>query len=288
VIWTDPNTNESFIVDMATGNSYPMDRSRAVRAQGSQSSKAHYPPVAKRCTISAPSYRLSAEGATADHSTPDWIQRALQENTVYTTTQRPIRQERLDRPAAGSSSGWPPTHSEAHAFQSITLSQLDPTRDLGSDALRDARVINQVDDKFIACVLTCNPSNMEALPRSQTSGQGQGKKLVLIDQHAADERVRVEQLLMGPCRDFLEGHSSSIRYLDPPKPILLAAKEAERLRASEEIQEALARWSFTFHSLDEETPLDEYQDHTQMLVQTIPSVIADKVRGYSGIPPMTC
>ena len=68
--------------------------------------------------------------------------------------------------------------------------------------------------------------------------------LVLVDQHAASERVRVESFLKTLCHNFLNfesnGSQSAGRVeqdLEPPRAILLSRREASMLRGSQEVVE---------------------------------------------------
>jgi DNA mismatch repair protein MLH3 len=77
VVWTDPQTGQSYIVDMATGNSYPMDRSRAVRTQQGINAE---PAAQRRRTLGAVPTRhtVGAERPRPKHEdAPEWIRKAL-------------------------------------------------------------------------------------------------------------------------------------------------------------------------------------------------------------------
>lgn len=102
--------------------------------------------------------------------------------------------------------------------------------------------MGQVDCKFIACML-------------------EGSTLILIDQHAADERVRVERFLKELCLAFLDyDHEESSPVtepasdtveLDPPVPVLLTHREAAQIVKSKETKKVFERWGVEFVGLDQ-------------------------------------
>lgn len=141
-------------------------------------------------------------------------------------------------------------------------------------------VINQLDRKFILCAV-------DEIKRSDDSRQESDnpeprRMLILVDQHAASERVRVEGFLRTLCHSFLdfEGNGSQNPdrvELDPPRAILLSRKEASILRSTQSI---LGRWCFRLSwpeskSCDQSIDQDEYE---QFLVQSVPRVVSEKVR----------
>lgn len=149
----------------------------------------------------------------------------------------------------------------------------DTSRRITRTDLASAQVISQVDNKFIACLIR-SPSDRD---RSQDN-------LILIDQHAADERVRVERFLEDLCAGYLEGHAEN-RKLVPDKLILVTERETKLLRRKD-IQEAFFAWGFTF-TLPPETvsqvhafTKDEGESYVQVGVQTVPDIVGDKVRYF--------
>jgi DNA mismatch repair protein MLH3 len=149
---------------------------------------------------------------------------------------------------------------------------------LQKDDLKRMKVISQLDRKFILCAV-------DPIRESDDSDQASnslGRMLVLVDQHAASERVRVEGFLKTLCHNFLSlesvGKNSANRVeLDPPRPILLSRKEASILR---DTWGNLERWCFDL-SWPESKRRDQSVDrdaYERVLVHGIPHVVGDKVR----------
>lgn len=150
-----------------------------------------------------------------------------------------------------------------------------------------AQVINQVDRKFISCLVDLDHSThresdilLEKHPAGST--------LILIDQHAADERVRVECFLKEICSGFLRHCEGSggveVLELSPAVPILLTRHEVSRLVSVEEVQSAFARWGVRFEGLAKLTSLEPEgtgneanAGYAQVFIQAIPAVVGDKV-----------
>lgn len=150
--------------------------------------------------------------------------------------------------------------------------------------LNSAQVIQQVDRKFIACMIQ---------REAPSPGAGDNDPaLVLVDQHAADERVRVEKYLKDLCLGFLRnlaGERDADEYLpmkdlSPGMPVLLTTHEASRLAGSLEIQSAFSNWGIRFEGLGQMRNLpisgergEDSSGYTQVLARTIPEVVSDKV-----------
>lgn len=163
------------------------------------------------------------------------------------------------------------------------------------DDLRRAEIINQVDNKFIACRIT-------KLNYLKVSVDDRGREpypdspiLVLVDQHAADERVRVERLLKDLCLGFLHSQDQTddnlaskyvfSRALAPSRPVLLTQHEALTISQSQVVQESFRKWGVRFTELsktisgsDDASESVSNIGYLQLYVGAIPEVVGDKVR----------
>lgn len=172
--------------------------------------------------------------------------------------------------------------------------------------LENVEVLGQVDKKFIACVFHTEPGDDDAENTAPTAGEpGQKRKvLVLVDQHAADERVRVERFLRELCDGFLQYRPDyeaagtqpqtpttgvRTRLLAPPVPVLLTEHEVRRLQ-DEDVQLAFRRWGLAFADVDDATRVGScpalqgeggecsQSGYAQVNVVTVPELLGDKVK----------
>ncbi|KAG1906937.1 uncharacterized protein F5891DRAFT_1136216 [Suillus fuscotomentosus] len=294
-------TGEMFIVNPPTGNSYLQSSRHEIDGTNSAS--------ANRVSRIPRLLREGPGSGPAQHKMPDWLQEALIANNAYATTEPRIPSLPLFANQASDDQGCPIVHSNhpwscASAFGTPYLqsgSEHARTRFHKGDLLK-ARVINQVDRKFIACLVDLDhPTHQEHgnPPKNLAAG---GSTLILIDQHAADERVRVERFLIEICFGFLrhcEGTGGvEVSELSPAVPILLTHHEASRL-ATIEVQSAFDRWGIRFEGLakltsfESECVKDEASGgYVQVFVRAIPAIVSDKllvndelrdlVKGYLG------
>lgn len=161
------------------------------------------------------------------------------------------------------------------------------------DDLRHAEVISQVDRKFIACrIVRRSIVDLDLAPGarpSKSSLPNPDSTLVLIDQHAADERVRVERFLKELCLGFLYSQGGDTKQagirtteLIPPRPVLLTQHEAHSINGSQDVQEILRKWGVGFAELSKGAPDGPSESgisnaYSQLLVSSVPQVVGDKV-----------
>jgi len=152
------------------------------------------------------------------------------------------------------------------------------------DDLKEAVVINQVDSKFIACLLPSDPVTDDPSHGSGELPQALSRTLVLVDQHAADERVRVEWLQRDICLEYLrndDGTGVERAVLDPPVPILLTTHGKLILQRSGDIINLLASWGVEFAPINDTREEDNHSDddnnYSQVMVTSIPEIVNHRV-----------
>ena len=130
-------------------------------------------------------------------------------------------------------------------------------------AIDDAIILGQVDRKFVLCTMPSDPV------------QGSSKNaLVVIDQHAADERVSVEKTLQELCDGFIS-NSVPISKLETTPDVVISKKEGDFLRIPE-IGETFRRWG-----LDLVVP-DGNGDYVQVEAKTVPNTLAVRLGRKEG------
>ena len=203
-----------------------------------------------------------------------WVRSFLEkwDNPVFAPTEQPIPQA-----ANFSSVGQDSTEDlvQCHAHSSIDgLSSDHSTTRLSKSALKTAEVIAQVDRKFIL------------LKMKQDTDSTLTSSLVLIDQHAADERCRIEDLLSELCAPIVgstSGQSESICPiqtfpLDAPLNVQITLQES---RLFESQAPHFRIWGITYDL--SKGPLDsvtgnETQKSVRLTVRSVPSGIAERCK----------
>ncbi|KAK8134267.1 hypothetical protein PG984_006279 [Apiospora sp. TS-2023a] len=184
ILWTNPMTKQKSAVDSRTG---------FIITPGDQSEK-HHAVWTKPLRIPTTRSMQSRQSQT-NEKTDTWVADLLSHwrNPIFEATEAPI-------PAASISSGFPSSFNDARS-KSIQGCQCNQDSSLASladvegrvskEALKEARVISQVDQKFIFAKIPLQhkPSHGTMYKENAHS------LLVMVDQHAADERCRVEALM---------------------------------------------------------------------------------------------
>ena len=155
---------------------------------------------------------------------------------------------------------------------------------LSREKLKDAITVSQVDRKFILLVMTRELPNLPSNARVETSG----RILVLVDQHAADERIRVEalytEIIATPSSSISKfqsslGLSSAIETTYLIDPIVFKVKSQERSLFYRH-SAVLAKWGILFDIGQPQLgpSLVESEEMCQITVRTLPPSIAERCR----------
>jgi len=189
------------------------------------------------------------------------------------------------------------SHSERFRFDAFDSGYDTASHRFTKDDLRHAEVINQVDRKFIACrIVKCSIDSAHGTAGDYVPQPAEGI-VILIDQHAADERVRVERFLKELCLGFLGSLDGTevnpsrgvrVRELTPPRPILLTQHEVISVKGSQGVRELLCKWGIRMAepSLSNAVPGSDGASnsesggstgYSQLLISAIPDIVGDKV-----------
>lgn len=122
-------------------------------------------------------------------------------------------------------------------------------------SLATARVLRQVDCKFIPCIMRCDA----------TATSATRDVLVVFDQHAADERASVENILDTLCDGFAHDNMATTELPQDAVRIVLTRAEAEVLGIPV-VRTALRRWGMEFTTMAE-------SDYVQVGVKRYPSLL---------------
>ncbi|BGP21707.1 DNA mismatch repair protein [Rhodotorula toruloides] len=128
-------------------------------------------------------------------------------------------------------------------------------------SLVEAEFIAQVDTKYL-------------LVRVPPSSEGRGTTLVLVDQHAASERVRVEKFLDAIVGRLVRGEEVEVRELEGEDRVGVVVSRAEF--------EAVERWWYVLQRRGLRFAAGAYGaanegDYHQLWLSTLPSLLSDRL-----------
>jgi DNA mismatch repair protein MLH3 len=219
ILWTDPSTKKTYLLNARTGCVVPNTRPRP-------NTDSSIPILGLTQQNMNKSMRLPSRPSTAVPKKTPWLDNVLQtwDNPVFKPAETRIQQVALhedgfDHGHHHSKHGC----SRIHVDKAFSEASLSGSSRLSKEGLQSAQVISQVDKKFILVKLWKASSSEEEL-------------LVLIDQHAADERVQVESLLKELCipvpkaRTYQSklGHTAQVASVMLDKPVQFSISSQER------------------------------------------------------------
>lgn len=247
--WIDPITKKIILINKRTGQTL-------FRATASSSS---FHPNNSDPLLHL-SRRPSLIGEAKQGSSPKpsvWLDAIFKEwdNPVFPLTERPVSSATLEFSNKHPSCCMPRGHNSASS-DSLGLG-FNPSSNIFNgrvtkNGLRNARVISQVDKKFI-------------LIKMVTEG---GEILVLVDQHAADERYRIEMLFDQLCGS---SESCSANAISLAKPISFSVPSQEA-RLFKSRSGYFASWGCSYN-IDKDS-----KGSSSIQVTKLPVLIAERCR----------
>lgn len=225
--WTDPTTKQTYFLNARTG---------CVLSRLPARPQTDPLPKVSGGTLSDfnKSIRLRPISTSSNKESNDWLKGVLTtwDNPVFKPAEARIQQapalenQHNDNCKISSHFGNKETISDDLA--NTTLASI--ASKLSRNGLRNAEVMAQLDKKFIL-------AKMKSLNNKAKEVNGDRDILILIDQHAADERLRVEALLTELCAPLPTstqgyrtklGHQSHVAFTMLDQPIRVALSAAEK------------------------------------------------------------
>jgi len=269
VLWTDPVTKKDCYINKRTG--LIEQKANPCHQPGDSTL---LPSTSTRMSHKYPRSKPEVSQVSPRPASP-WLDDILKtwNNPVFPPVEPSIPQVSLTYADSETHSilrGHRHTCSHAdidRAFQSCAAGALGQLTKAG---LRRAEVIAQIDRKFILKKMGNGSGN--------GSGGGGGEMLVLVDQHAADERCRIEGLLEefceAPARTGRDGVKAGVRtaVLEKGMKFEVSKQEAERLEVQ---RQHFADWGVLYY-IRPANPMRGQQD--QVIVTELPEGVAERCR----------
>ena len=256
VTWMNPITKVTSLVDKQTGHVIPAKRKKDASS-------------CERLTTSKTKGTLTSKPA----SPSTWIGSVLRnwDNPVFCPAEIEVPQVSLDGPVLEAQRVLHGRHrhcSQIDIDRAFKESSAGINSKISKSALRNAEIISQVDKKFILVKIRA---------ASAHSPQDDNALLVLVDQHAADERIRVESLIAELCKpstDASDAAAGSIytQYLDKPIAYEIPTLEAELFNKHVSY---FAKWGFSIKTSATKVSKSGSQ---QLLDTSLPPLILERCR----------
>lgn len=233
IAWTNPVTKVKSLVNPRTGLTVPVDKARSTNSNSVTKPRTEHQKPTKNNIL-------------ATERPSPWLSDILRSwnNPVFRPAETSIPQITFDGLEVGTQEILHGRHhqcSQTNIKRAFKQSSTCIDGQISKAALGQAEVVSQVDNKFILVKLASATS-------TRVTNVGDDL-LVLIDQHAADERIRIETLLEDFFAPLATGTSmpteSSIRtsLLDRPINIEISLKESRLLY---KYKEYFTRWGIIF------------------------------------------
>ena len=275
VEWTEPNSNETFKVNSRTGVVLPTrpKSKHMILAGGALDNTPTRASAAINTSLTSVGLplTLSKRPSNAKRRSEQWLPGFLKEwdNPVFTRQEEePIPVASFDGPGIDVDEGASKCCTHDIVTKCFEHGGHGGTRKLSKAALRNAKILRQVDRKFILVKIQ----------------EAEGEVLVLVDQHAASERVILENLLSELCAPVDHANAlttgSKVRttYLEKPLRFQIPVAEFDLCR---EHSTQFANWGILYdlRQRDEELSTSQVrlpkEEHI-IIVKALPPGIAER------------
>ncbi|KAJ3027516.1 DNA mismatch repair protein [Rhizophlyctis rosea] len=212
--------------------------------------------------------RRGNDGDAESIATEMWAEDALKkwQNPVFKATERRVGSFSVLKPEGRSFAS-----KADHLFANSSAAAEEVEEAISRDELSRMEVLGPVDRKFILC-------------RVPKDGGGGGGMLVVVDQHAVDERVRLERLLgdMYVRDGCAQGKKIDTLSVDPPVRISLTREE---MGVAVKGKESVGKWGIGFGVLQSGdanvadrggSSSSSSSPAYHILVHTLPKVVSDR------------
>ncbi|KAF2740661.1 hypothetical protein EJ04DRAFT_162165 [Polyplosphaeria fusca] len=276
IIWTNPSTRQTFLLDVRTGAIIPRSVPRPLHP-------AHDSTIAGSLTEFNKPVRLPQHTNLSNGDKSSWINGFLEswDNPVFAPVERSIPQTTVEwhqcrNTASSGAEGLKNLHIDTDKI--FREASAPSSSKLSKQGLREAEVVAQLDKKFILV-------KMHTFARPWPNPDSDSDVLILIDQHAADERIRVEALLSELCQPppaaqsqtqhcSKLGQRSKVVCSILEKPILFSVSAQER----EHFISYAARFSAWGILYDVLTSMPPKKVQSTLSVSTLPPAISERCR----------
>ncbi|KAG9190459.1 hypothetical protein G6011_08547 [Alternaria panax] len=275
ILWTDQTTKKVYVLSARTGCVVLDARLRPTTDSTASTFHRSETPMNK-------SIRLPTRASTAVPGKTPWLDNVLDkwENPIFKPSEKRIQQailheDEFDRGHHRSRHGC----SRIDTDKAFNQASTGGSSRLSKEGLQNAQVISQVDNKFI-------------LVKMQDSTQVKDARaglLVLIDQHAADERVQVESLLGQLCSPLQDktgyksklGHQAQVASVVLEKPMQFAISPQERTHFTTHAAR-FAAWGILYDVLEPTTsaavPSTADREKHVLFVTALPTGISGRCK----------
>ena len=286
-LWTNPVSKATLAINSRTGMVVPRRTHRplspASATGSSRGAGAFSSPRRRSSSLLTHTQKDPRKPPSAD----SWVGRFLKswENPVFPQTEEAIPNVQMCEITGEAAQ---PSHDlEHHCLQSGVNSMFEATTKfsgkLSKGALKNAKIIAQVDGKFVLIKMEVEftPYVLENSPHIDS------RLLVLVDQHAADERCRIEELMAELCRLPAPenklfsnvGYTSRIMTTPLSKqivfPVSVQERDMFRLHA-----EHFADWGILCNVVDclKDSMKKEPKSEHKVFIQSLPPTIVERCK----------